>query len=255
MVTRFLQITQGFWKLHGILSRHLYFKFLDTVKHKLQLLHCFFRMKISNNTFLLWKAINSTFDSHKELLQGDKIQQKNAALLHNLLIQNVYIKAYFIFSCWTSFFMEFFNFINSNYCDSFCLKYNPISLMLVTQRGVKSLSEGIKKCISSSFIFVQFTVYVHDNTCSFMQMCNGFDGTVTCRLLLSCRNNQRAWTTVSGMKEPSSCPGEMMLCHAIIHNHKNEDYKMLLISSLILEAFVKASSCLQCSTKYKPTVQ
>lgn len=67
-------------------------------------------------------------------------------------------------------------------------------------------------------------------------------------------NNQRTWSTVSAMME-SSCWGGTMLCHVIIDNHKNGDYKMLLISSLILEAFVKASSCLQCSTKYKPTFQ
>lgn len=32
---------------------------------------------------------------------------------------------------------NFFHFVNSNYCDSFCLKYNSISLILVTQRGKK----------------------------------------------------------------------------------------------------------------------
>lgn len=65
-------------------------------------------------------------------------------------------------------------------------------------------------------------------------------------------NNQRAWNTLNGMMEPSSCWGGMMLCHVIIDDHKNGDYKMLLILSLILEAFIKASSCLQHSTKYEP---
>lgn len=231
---------------------------LDTVMHKLQLLHCFFRMKISNVFLLWWSAFDSTFHSHKKL-RGNQTQQKNVVLLHNLLTQNVYIKAHFIFSWWASFFMEFFHFINSNYCDSFCVKHNPVSLMLVTQRRVKSLSKGIKKCISSSFILVQFTVYVHDSTCSFMQMCKGFDSTnmqvFTFIQKGSYMNNQRAWTTASAMMEPSSCWGGMMLCHVIIDNHKNGDYKMLLISSLILETFLKASSCLQCSTKYKPSFQ
>lgn len=65
-------------------------------------------------------------------------------------------------------------------------------------------------------------------------------------------NNQRAWTTPDGMMELSSRRGGTMLCHVIIDDHKNGDYKMLLILSLILEAFVTASSCLQRSTKYEP---
>lgn len=68
-------------------------------------------------------------------------------------------------------------------------------------------------------------------------------------------NNQGAWTTPNGMMELSSHWGGMMLCHVIIDDHKNGDYKMLLILILILEAFVRASSCLQHSTKYKPTFQ
>lgn len=130
---------------------------LDTVMHKLQLLHCFFRMKISNVFLLWWSAFDSTFHSHKKL-RGNQTQQKNVVLLHNLLTQNVYIKAHFIFSWWASFFMEFFHFINSNYCDSFCVKHNPVSLMLVTQRRVKSLSKGIKNAfhLLSSLFNSQF---------------------------------------------------------------------------------------------------
>lgn len=52
--------------------------------------------------------------------------------------------------------------------------------------------------------------------------------------------------------QPSSCRGGTMLCHVITDDHKNGDYKMLLIWSLILEAFVKASSCLQHTTKHEP---
>lgn len=66
-------------------------------------------------------------------------------------------------------------------------------------------------------------------------------------------NTHRAWIMPSDTMEPPSCWGGMVLCHVIRDNHKNGACKMLLISSLILEAFIKASSCLQCSTKYKPT--
>lgn len=217
------------------------------------MLYHFIRMKTSKNMFLLWcegAEIFCAFDSPK-LLQRDKIQQKNPVLLHNLHTQNVYIKVHFIFSRWAIFSTDFFNFLNSNYCDSFCLKYKPISLMLVTQKGVKGLSEGIK---IMHFIFfhpcpihslcarqhLQLWWHCHTEVFAFIQKGSYMD-------------NQGAWTTPNGMMELSSHWGGMMLCHVIIHDHRV--YKMLLILLLILEAFVKASSCLQHSTKYKPTFQ